>query len=283
VADATTRGPAGAHAGAREGEPHRPPGRGGHTEQAGQARQWRIDDLAREAGVTVDTIRYYAREGLLSRPERVGRHMVYGPRHLDRLRRIRELQDRRFSLAAIKAILETEMPGVEEIFTGAGRSYTFDELVAGAGLDPAFLDRLRRVGVLPDPEEFGRDAYDAADAGMLEAAAELLDIGMPPELLVELGRIYVTRFRQLQRDVVDLLSGAGAIAADGEELETLQRRLTAESGRLVPAASRVLHYVHLRTLQRITLERLRETAHERHGTGAGPRAPGSGAGGRSLD
>ena len=34
---------------------------------------WRIDDLAHRAGVTVDTIRYYQREGLMPDGQRSGR------------------------------------------------------------------------------------------------------------------------------------------------------------------------------------------------------------------
>lgn len=236
---------------------------GSQANRAAQAMQWRIDDLAREASVTVDTIRFYAREGLLPRPARAGRHKLYGPRHLDRLHRIRELQDRRFSLAAIKAILDAEAPGVEGIFTGGERCYTLDELAALSGLDDDLIGALRRIGVLPDPQDIGRDAYDATDLAMLEAAAELVDLGMPEEVLVELGRIYVTRFRELQQDVADLFAGVGAVPMEPEQVDRLQRRLTAESGRLIPAAGRVLHYLHLRTLQRITLERLRATAQER--------------------
>src|SRR5258708_23459020 len=89
---------------------------------------WRIDDLAHEAGITVDTIRYYAREGLMPAPTPAGRHRLYGDRHLDRLRRIRELQERRFSLAAIRAIVETNQPGIDELFSGSGRTYTLAEL-----------------------------------------------------------------------------------------------------------------------------------------------------------
>jgi len=34
---------------------------------------WRIDELAQRAGIAVDTIRYYQREGLLTSGERNGR------------------------------------------------------------------------------------------------------------------------------------------------------------------------------------------------------------------
>ena len=76
------------------------------TPQAGV----RIDDLARQSGLTVDTIRYYQREGLLPAAERCGRANLYGPEHVERLERIKELQGRRFSLAAIK-----EMPARTQI------------------------------------------------------------------------------------------------------------------------------------------------------------------------
>ena len=68
--------------------------------------EWRIDELAQRAGVAVDTIRYYQREGLLPPGERSGRSMRYGPVHLERLERIRALQARRFSLAAIRELLD---------------------------------------------------------------------------------------------------------------------------------------------------------------------------------
>ena len=34
---------------------------------------WRIEDLAHKAGMTVDTVRYYQREGLLPAPKKVVR------------------------------------------------------------------------------------------------------------------------------------------------------------------------------------------------------------------
>jgi hypothetical protein len=50
---------------------------------------WRIDDLAQRAGITVDTIRYYQREGLLPPAERAGRANLYTGEHLARLERIK--------------------------------------------------------------------------------------------------------------------------------------------------------------------------------------------------
>jgi DNA-binding transcriptional MerR regulator len=218
---------------------------------------WRIDDLAHEAGITVDTIRYYAREGLMPAPTPAGRHRLYGDRHLDRLRRIRELQERRFSLAAIRAIVETNRPGIDDLFSGSGRTYTLNELVERSGVPADLVERLRGVDLLPDPAEFGRAAYDDTDLNLLEAIAELQQIGMPDEVLVELGAIYVRNFQVLQREVIDMFAGK-THAEWPPEMRTAVQDLSAATGRLVPAVDRVLNYVHQRTLQHFTLDAIRE-------------------------
>jgi DNA-binding transcriptional MerR regulator len=218
---------------------------------------WRIDDLAHEAGITVDTIRYYAREGLMPAPTPAGRNRLYGDRHLDRLRRIKELQERRFSLAAIRAIVETNRPGIDDLFSGSGRTYTLAELIEGSGLRPDLVEQLRGVGLLPDPAEFGRDDYDETDLQLLAAIAELQTMGMPPELIVELGSIYVRNFSVLQKEVLDMFAGK-THAEWSPDMRTAVQDLSAQAGRLVPAVDRVLNHVHQRTLQRFTLDAIRD-------------------------
>jgi DNA-binding transcriptional MerR regulator len=229
---------------------------------------WRIDELAQKAGVTVDTIRYYAREHLLPPPERAGRHKLYGPGHLDRLTRIRDLQTQRFSLAAIRAVLDADRPGLERLFAAdVERQYTLEQLIADSSVPADVVEGLRAVGLLPDPAEFGREAYDDNDLGVLRAVAELQAVGMTSDILVELGAIYVRHFRALQRDVHDVFSGKTRDDWDQDELVSIQRRLTANTSRMIPATDQVLNYVHQRTIQRLTLEALR-TAQET-GTGVG--------------
>ena len=218
---------------------------------------WRVDDLAREAGITVDTIRYYAREGLMPAPTAAGRNKLYGDKHLDRLRKIRELQDRRFSLAAIRAIVDANRPGIDDLFAGSGRTFTLAELVERSGVDPELVEQLRGVDLLPDPAEFGRASYDETDLHLLEAIAELQKIGMPAEVLVDLGSIYVRNFNVLQREVIDMFAGK-THAEWTPELRTAASDLSSETGRLVPAVDQVLNYVHQRTLQRFTLDAIKE-------------------------
>src|SRR5207248_10056047 len=114
-----------------------------------EAKSWRIDELAQKAGLTVDTIGYYAREGLLAPPVKQGRNRLYGPDHLERLERICHLRAQRFSLAAIKAIVDVDRPGLEGIFAQTGREYTLTELTERAELDPELVGGLRAIGLIP--------------------------------------------------------------------------------------------------------------------------------------
>jgi len=227
----------------------------------------RIDDLARAAEMPVDTIRYYAREGLLPPAVKQGKNRLYGPEHVERLARIRALQAKRFSLAAIRAILTADRPNIDGLFLDSDHEFELAALVAASGLDAAFVERLAEVGLLADPAGLGRHAYDDADLTLLRSVAELLAIGMTPEILVELGRVYVRKFSELQSEVHAILAGWKHPEWDQDELVAMQRTLTANASRLLPSIDRVLNYVHQRTVQRLTLEAI-ETAHVT-GTGVG--------------
>ncbi|MEM8924049.1 MAG: MerR family transcriptional regulator [Actinomycetota bacterium] len=66
-----------------------------------------IDQIAQEAGLPVSTVRLYQNKGLLPPPERRGRVGYYNAGHRDRLRLIAHLQERGFSLAAIKEAVDS--------------------------------------------------------------------------------------------------------------------------------------------------------------------------------
>ena len=67
--------------------------------------QMAIGDLAEAAGVSRRAIRFYIQRGLLPRPYGAGRGSGYDQEHLDRLRRILDLQASGYSLDAIASIL----------------------------------------------------------------------------------------------------------------------------------------------------------------------------------
>lgn len=66
----------------------------------------RIGELATAAGTTVETVRYYEKEGLLPAPDRgLNNYRSYGPSHLERLRLIRNCRALDMTQDEIRAIL----------------------------------------------------------------------------------------------------------------------------------------------------------------------------------
>lgn len=94
----------------------------------------KISDLARATGVSTGTIKFYIREGLLPPPTlKTGRNMAYYDRtFVDRIRCIRELQEKRFlPLNVIRAILDGDSSVISphEIETLLSLEGTFYEAI----------------------------------------------------------------------------------------------------------------------------------------------------------
>jgi len=74
-----------------------------------------ISQLARSAGVGVETVRYYQRRGLLPdpRPQRTGTNGIrhYGPDEARRLRFVRSAQNAGFTLDEIAELLRLDSSG----------------------------------------------------------------------------------------------------------------------------------------------------------------------------
>ena len=218
----------------------------------------RIDDLAHESGLTVDTIRYYQREGLLPPGEREGRHRVYGPDHLRRLTRIKELQARRFSIAAIRAFVSGDERRLEGVFAdeGEGVQYGYPELLERSGIDPDFAEALREAGVLRDPHEFGRVTYDGDDLEMLRGMAQLLGIGIPPKVVIGLARIYGEGVESIQRQVVDMFTDGRGVDWEPGEFDAFRDAVSGQGDTMLVSMRRLVDYTHHRTIQRLTLDRV---------------------------
>ena len=75
-------------------------------------RRLTIGELARQAGVGVETVRYYELRGLLKKPTRKGRGFrVYPPEALGALQLIRRAKGLGFSLKEIGALLRLQASG----------------------------------------------------------------------------------------------------------------------------------------------------------------------------
>lgn len=218
--------------------------------------RWRIDDLARETGITVDTIRYYQRQALLPPGEREGRHRIYGPEHVRRLRRIKELQARRFSIAAIRALVTGDGDRLAGVFADEGEDLrlTLDELLERSGASAELASEMQEAGILRDPLDFGRTAYDGDDVEMLRGLARLADAGIPLRALRQLGQIYARGIEETQRQVVEVFVSGGDVDWEPGELDHLREVVARDSKTMLPAMRRLVDYTHHRTLQRLTLE-----------------------------
>ena len=141
-----------------------------------------IDELARAASTTTRTIRAYQTQGLLPHPRMSGRVGVYDEGHVARLRYIAHLQERGFSLAAIRDLLTAW----EE-----GRSLSdvlgFEDALTAPWTDEApeviDADGLRRLfpGIADEPDAVRR----AVDLGLLEPEGD--DWRVPSPTLLRVG------------------------------------------------------------------------------------------------
>jgi len=157
-----------------------------------------IDELARRAGTTTRNVRAHQTRGLLPPPRMVGRVGHYGGDHLVRLAYIDRLQQRGFSLAAIRDLLTgwdegrslTEVLGFEEAlsapwsdeeperFSRPQLDDMFPELVA----DPALLQRAVTAGILVHDED---GDYTAPSPRLVRVGADLVSWGVPLDVAID--------------------------------------------------------------------------------------------------
>jgi len=72
----------------------------------GQTKMAKIGQVARETGLSIDTIRFYEKQGLSKRPSRAeGGFRVFGPEEIQGLKFVRRAQELGFSLEEIRELL----------------------------------------------------------------------------------------------------------------------------------------------------------------------------------
>lgn len=91
-----------------------------------------IGRIADEAGVGVETVRFYQRKGLLEKPPRRGTsHRRYSPEAVTRIRFIRGAQNLGFSLAEIEELLDLRVaPGASKADVKARAEAKLEEIEA---------------------------------------------------------------------------------------------------------------------------------------------------------
>jgi DNA-binding transcriptional MerR regulator len=154
-----------------------------------------VEELARRAELSVDTIRYYQKLRLLAPPRREGRVAWYGTEHVDRLARIRNLQRDGYSLAVIRRLLDGEIAPADAPLAAAvageqqhGALLTLGELAERVGVPAALLEAVGREGLLVPQRRDGVTGYTDADADLVRAGLELVGAGLPLADLLGLAR-----------------------------------------------------------------------------------------------
>src|SRR5689334_18237027 len=154
--------------------------------------EYRIEQLARASGMAVDTIRFYQGKGLLDSPRRDGRVTWYGDGHVERLRRIKELQQQGFSLTVIQRFLAGELEPSDEALVAAVThptaplTLTLGELAERSGVAEPLLKSLEQAGLLLPIEGGDEPLYPADDLQAIEAGMKLIAAGVPIGALMEL-------------------------------------------------------------------------------------------------
>src|SRR2546428_2707265 len=148
--------------------------------------EYRIEQLARAAGVAVDTIRFYQGKGLLDAPRREGRVTFYGDSHVERLRRIKALQQQGFTLTVIQRFLAGELEASDEALVAAvthptaPQTLTLAELAERSGVAEPLLATLEQAGLLGAVARGGGTLHPTDDPGATRAVRTVLAAGGSP-------------------------------------------------------------------------------------------------------
>jgi DNA-binding transcriptional MerR regulator len=223
-------------------------------------------DLVRETGLPRETIHFYMQQGLLPQPIKTGRNTaLYGPEHLERLRRIRELQEQQFlPLKAIRAILddtadEDFTPEQEDLVRrvratlrgwadAQQRPTVAVSDFVPARVPTADLRELLREGLVSVRGTPGGGTVSEDDAVILECWAQFREAGLGPRQGVAPAelKLYDTAMERLVAREARL----ALRAYEGSPVEDLSRMVE----QVGPIIGRLLAALHRKRLRRFLAE-----------------------------
>lgn len=118
--------------------------------------EYRIDDLAREAGTTTRNVRGYQDRGLLPRPLRRGRIAIYTDTHLSRLKIINDLLGQGFTIRHISDFLRGLQRGDDLVDILGLRDIVAERWSTTRSTTTMSADELTDLLDLQTPEQFQR-------------------------------------------------------------------------------------------------------------------------------
>lgn len=216
-----------------------------------RGREYRMAELAKEAGVSVRTLRFYRERRLLPPPRREGRIAWYSEAHLARLRTIGALLERGHTLGGIAELIAAwengrdvgELLGLENAIAAPWSEetpvrLTPEELADSFGAEVS-ADNLAAA------LEIGYIAIDGEDVvhvsrRLLDASAALVREGVPLSAVLAAGR-EVRRHTDALADLFTVLTRTHVLDPACEELAPGEAARTADAlDRLRPLVKNVV-------------------------------------------
>jgi DNA-binding transcriptional MerR regulator len=234
--------------------------------------EYRLDELARQAGVASTTVRLYQNKGLLAPPRLDGRTGWYDDSHLSRLRLIARLQGEGYSLAGIANLLEQWEQG-RSLDAVIGVETELDALlgeVHAIVIDPLELlerfpegsmtpELLQRAATLALAQLTDDGKVRVSDRRFLETGAALAHLGIPLDVILDEWEALVAHTDDIATRFIGLFESHLAPADWRSGLGTERARVLAQTlAQLHATARQVLAAALDASIGRIGRERLGE-------------------------
>jgi DNA-binding transcriptional MerR regulator len=230
--------------------------------------KYRVERLAAACDVSVDTVRYYQSLGLLPLPAREGRVAWYGDDHVERIRRIRDLQRKGLTLAAIGRVVRGELGAADADLAAAvaeargdgadGAELTLEEFSSRSGVPTSLIQAVEREGIRIGRDVGGEMRYTPADIELVRTALRLLEFGLPLGDLLGLARDADAAMRTLADRAVELFDEhvRRPIRDTAADTEAASEQTVEAFRQLLPAVTALVSHHFRRVLLEAAEERI---------------------------
>jgi DNA-binding transcriptional MerR regulator len=213
-------------------------------------REYRVEELAAEVGISVELLRSYQSRGLVPPPRHLGRLALYETRHLERLRWIRDLKARGYSLRMIEQALDAgetaarPSPPVELPLEAGEEWLTLEEVAEHSGVRPAVLRSFEASGILRPRVVHGEERYTTADVRAVRMLLTLIGGGLPMEELMRVAHVQLEAAEQVAAGAVELFMryGRGPLLHAGLPQKEEAERMVAALRLMIGAATGLMTY-----------------------------------------
>ena len=205
-----------------------------------------LAEVARELDVSPDTLRRWAREGLVPLPDD-----RWTPAALAHARIVARLRKRGHSLDEIRAASESGRLAygfMEDLFPPRGETRSLEEAADLSGLEPALVERIWTSVGFPAPSG---DEVSDDDLQLLRYIAAALGAGFPLVAFLQLVRVYGQALARIADAEVRLfhLYVHEPLIQDGVPTLEMAEEMEGLARELLPLASPIMDHVHQRYLQ----------------------------------